>query len=121
MKLGEFIKNFSHNNIVRLVHKDKSGHRIVHSDWNDVSMDHEILNGKGKNRHYIDNEVLGLATICFRPGDGISYPEALNIVIEELENQPQVEEAKDHRVFSVSEGGREKILTIQDRQRKINF
>ena len=120
MKLGEFIKNFSHNNIVRLVHRDKGGHRVVHSDWNDVSMDHEILKGKGKNRHYIDNEVLGLATICFSPGSGISYPEALNIVIEELENQPQVEEAKDiWSVLSSSEECREKIKTVQDRVPKI--
>lgn len=120
MKLGEFIENFSHNNIVRLVHRDKGGHRVVHSDWNDVSMDHEILKGKGKNRHYIDNEVLGLATICFSPGSGISYPEALNIVIEELENQPQVEEAKDiWSVLSSSEKCREKIPTVQDRVSKI--
>ena len=120
MKLGEFIKNFSHNNTIRLVHKDNGGHRVVHSDWNDVSMDHEILKGKGKNRHYIDNEVLGLATICFRPGDGISYPEALNIVIEELENQPQVEEVKDiWSVLSSSEEFREKIPAVQDRVPKI--
>lgn len=98
MKLGEFIKNFSHNNIVRLVYKEKSGHRIVHETWNDVSMDHQILNGKGKNRHYINNEVLGLATICFSPGEGHHYPEALNIVIEELENQPFIEEVKDEHM-----------------------
>jgi hypothetical protein len=36
--------------------------------------------------------VLGLTTICFRPGDGHHYPEALNIVIEELENQPFIDE-----------------------------
>ena len=120
MTLGEFIKNFSHNNIVRLVYKDKGGHRVVHNDWNDVSMDHEILKGRGKNRHYIDNEVLGLATICFRPGDGISYPEALNIVIEELENQPQVEEARDDRVFAVSEGCREKIPMVRSGINKVH-
>jgi hypothetical protein len=92
MKLGEFIKNFSHNNIVRLMYKDKGGHRCVLEEWNDVSMDHQIVNGKGKNRHYVNNEVLGLTTICFRPGDGNHYPEALNIVIEELENQPFIDE-----------------------------
>lgn len=95
MKLGEFIKNFSHNNIVRLMYKDKGGHRCVLETWNDVSMDHEIVKGKGKNRHYINNEVLGLTTICFRPGDGIHYPEALNIVIEKLDNQPFIEEIVD--------------------------
>jgi hypothetical protein len=94
MKLGEFIKNFSHNNIVRLMHKEKGGHRCVLETWDDVSMDHEILKGKGKNRHYINNEVLGLAGIYFNSGHS-RYPEALNIVIEELENQPMIEEAKD--------------------------
>lgn len=98
MKLGEFIENFSHNNIVRLVHKDKGGHRCVLKDWNDVSMDHEILKGKGKNRHYINNEVLGLAGIYFNQGHS-HYPEAINIVIEELENQPMIEETVDEIVY----------------------
>jgi hypothetical protein len=98
MKLGEFIEKFSHNNIVRLVHKEKGGHKLVLEDWNDVSMDHEITRGKGKNRHYINNEVLGLATICFQPGQGHHYPEALNIVIEELENQPTIEDKEDVKV-----------------------
>lgn len=92
MKLGEFIQNFSHNNIIRLLHKEKGGHRIIHETWNDVSMDHEVLRGIGKNRHYINNEVLELATICFPPGGGKHYSEALNIVIEELENQEYIEE-----------------------------
>ena len=92
MKLGEFIKNFSHNNIVRLHYRIKGGNQCVLGDWNDVSMDHEIVNGKGKNRHYINNEVLGMTTILFHPGSGIHYPEALNIVIEKLENQPFIEE-----------------------------
>ena len=115
MKLGEFIKNFSHNNIVRLMYKEKGGHRCVLEDWNDVSMDHEILKSRGKNRHYIDNEVLGLATICFRPGDGIHhYPEALNIVIEELENQPFIEEIPRGENFSVAMP-KEKIPSVSDR------
>lgn len=92
MKLGEFIKNFSHNNIVRLLYQFKGGHEVVLEHWNDVSMDHEIVNGKGKFRHYVNNEVLGLTTICFNPGSGIHYPEALNIVIEKLDPQPQIEE-----------------------------
>ncbi len=115
MKLGEFIKNFSHNNIVRLMYKEKGGHRCVLEDWNDVSMDHEILKSRGKNRHYIDNEVLGLATICFRPGDGIHhYPEALNIVIEELENQSFIEEIPREENFSVAMP-KEKIPSVSDR------
>lgn len=28
MKLGEFIKNFSHNNIIRLLYKNKHGYVI---------------------------------------------------------------------------------------------
>lgn len=97
MKLGEFIENFSHNNIVRLHYKIKGGHQCVLEDWNDVSMDHEILNGKGKNRHYINNEVLGLTGIYFQSGH-THYPEAINIVIEELENQPMIEEVVDEKI-----------------------
>jgi len=94
MKLGEFIKQFSHNNMIRLHYKIKGGHQCVLEDWNDVSMDHEILKGKGKNRHYINNEVLGLTGIYFQTGH-THYPEAINIVIEELENQPMIEEVKE--------------------------
>jgi hypothetical protein len=98
MKLGEFIKQFSHNNIIRLHHKIKGGHRCVLETWNDVSMDHEILRGKGNNRHYINNEVLGLVGIYFQSGH-TQYPEAINIVIEELENQPMIDETKDEVVY----------------------
>ena len=98
MKLGEFIKQFSHNNIVRLHYKIKGGHQCVLEDWNDVSMDHEILNGKGKNRHYINNEVLGLVSIYHQPGRNYHYPEAINIAIEELRNQPFIEEIKDEQI-----------------------
>lgn len=98
MKLGEFLEKFSHNNVVRLHYKIKGGHQCVLDDWNDVSMDHEILKGKGKNRHYINNEVLGLTTIYFQSGH-THYPEALNIVIEELENQPMIDEVPDEIVY----------------------
>ncbi len=99
MKLGEFIKNFSHNNVIRLVYPAKGGHEVVLGDWNDVSMDHEVTRGIDKFRHYVNNEVLGLATICFPPGSGVLHTEALNIVIEKLENQPFIEETprqKEH-------------------------
>ena len=92
MKLGEFIKNFSHNNVIRLLYKCEGGHELVLDNWNDVSMDHEVTNQRGKNRHYINNEVLGLATISFGAGQGIHHSEALNIVIEKLESQPYLEE-----------------------------
>ena len=103
MKLGEFIKNFSHNNIVRLHHKIKGGNQLVLEDWNDVSMDHEIVNGKGKNRHYINNEVLGLTSIYLIPERGHHYPDAINIVIENLENQPYIEETIDEQQYHCCE------------------
>jgi hypothetical protein len=101
MKLGEFIKNFSHNNMIRLHFNEKGGNRIVLDEWDDVSMDHEIVNGKGKNRHYIDNEVLGLVGIYFQSGH-THYPDAINIVIEELENQPFIEEVENQQSYQQS-------------------
>ena len=101
MKLGEFIKNFSHNNMIRLHYKEKGGNRIVLDEWDDVSMDHEIVNGKGKNRHYIDNEVLGLVGIYFQSGH-THYPDAINIVIEELKNQPFIQEVENQQSYQQS-------------------
>ena len=93
MTLGEFIKNFSHNNLIRLVYKHKGGHKLVLDTWNDVSMDWEVNKAMGKNRHYIDNQVPGLASILTEG----NYPEALNIIIEELEDQPfMAEQVKTH-------------------------
>jgi len=88
MKLGEFIKRFSHNNLIRLHYKIKGGHELVLEDWNDVSMDWAVNQQQGNFRHYIDNEVLGLCSILI----GGHYPEAINICIERLENQPFLEE-----------------------------
>lgn len=102
MKLGEFIKNFSHNNVIRLVYKNKVGHEIVLENWNDVSMDWEVNKQKGKFRHYINNEVLGLTTIYFGSGQGIHHSEALNIVIERLENQPYLDEVINDEVHHES-------------------
>ena len=92
MKLGEFIKNFSHSNLIRLHYKIKGGHELVLEDWNDVSMDWEVNKQQGRFRHYIDNEVLGLVGIYFTGQKGNHYPEAINICIERLENQPILEE-----------------------------
>ena len=103
MKLGEFIKNFSHNNVIRLLYKIKGGHELVLNDWNDVSMDHELNNGKGIFRHYIGNEVIGLATISFGAGQGIHHSEALNIVIERLDDQPFIEEKISDNSFGHNE------------------
>ena len=95
MKLGEFIEKFSHNNLIRLHYKEKGGNRLVLEDWNDVSMDWEVNKQKGKFRHYINNEVLGLTSIYFQQGKGHHYPEAINVVIEELENQPMIDEVEE--------------------------
>jgi len=88
MKLGEFIKQFSHNNIVRLVYDFEGGSEIVAEDWNTVSMDHEIVRQVGVFRHYIDNEVLGLTSILVKG----QYPEAINIRIEKIDNQPKLKD-----------------------------
>lgn len=107
MKLGEFIKNFSHNNVIRLVYKNGGGHEVVLENWNDVSMDWEVNKQRGKFRHFIGNEVLGLTTISFRSGDGIHHPEALNIVIEKLDPQPYLDEIANEQngdtLFSATE------------------
>jgi hypothetical protein len=92
MKLKEFIKNFSHNNLIRLHYNTKGGQELVLQDWNDVSMDWEVNKQQGLFRNYIDNEVLGLVGINFGGSKGMHYPEALNVIIERLENQPFLED-----------------------------
>jgi hypothetical protein len=102
MKLGEFIKNFSHNNLIRLHYKIKGGTELVLEDWNDVSMDWEVNYQKGKFRHYVNNEVLGLVGIYFTGQNKMFYPEAINIEIERLENQPFLEEKEDDRGTAIA-------------------
>lgn len=87
--------------MIRLHFNEKGGNRIVLDEWDDVSMDHEIVNGKGKNRHYVNNEVLGLVGIYFQSGH-THYPDAINIVIEELENQPFIEEQENQQSYQQS-------------------
>lgn len=100
MKLGEFIKNFSHNNLIRLHYEVKGGQELVLESWNDVSMDWEVNKQQSVYRHYIDNEVLGLVGINFSGSKGMHYGEALNIVIKKLESQPYLEEVeKEHTNF----------------------
>ena len=93
MKLGEFIEKFSHNNIIRLIQKGDGGFKTVGENWEATRMDWEVLQAKGTFRHYIDNEVRGLKGIV----TGGHHPETLSILIEELENQPQVEEVIEVR------------------------
>jgi len=102
MKLGEFIEKFSHNNVIRLVYKNRGGHEVVLEHWNDVSMDWEVNKQKGKFRHYINNEVLGLTTISFGSGQGVHHSEALNIIIERLDNQPHLDEITEERGYHES-------------------
>lgn len=99
MKLGEFIEKFSHNNMIRLHYKTEEGYQCVLEDHNEVSMDWEVLKGKSKNRHYINNEVIKLIGILYTSGP---YPEAINIVIEKLENQPFIEEATDEVMYETT-------------------
>lgn len=89
MKLGEFIKKFIRpNSLIRLVYKTNEGHEIALESWEDVSMEWEVLKGKGKNRHFIDNEVIGITCIS-----GMNrYSEAINIVIEKMDKQTFVDE-----------------------------
>jgi hypothetical protein len=94
MKLGEFLEKFiDQNSLIRLVHKERGGYKIVLNDWNDVSMGWQVQRGMGKNRHYINNEVINICCIL----TGGSYSEAINIVIEELEKQPFIEEVIDKK------------------------
>ena len=80
MKLGEFIENFSHNNLIRLHYQIPVGNTCVVDDFDEVSMDWEVNKNKGPYSKYKNHEVLGLASIlCGGP-----YSEAINIVIEEI-------------------------------------
>ncbi len=81
MKLGEFIEAFSHNNIIRLhyVNEGESGGNIcVLENFDQVSMDWEVNQGKGKYARYRNHEVIKLLSIC----TDSKYPEAINILIE---------------------------------------
>ena len=81
MTLKEFTENYiEHNSLVRVLYKEKSGHRIVLNDWNDVDMDHQIVKGKGKYAAYVNHKVLGVTSISVRG----PYSEAVNVVIEEI-------------------------------------
>ena len=97
MKLGEFIEQFIRpNSLVRLIYRDEDGsYRTVLEDWDCVSMEWEILRGKSENRHYIDNKVIGIKDILVHK---CPYSEAINIVIEKLNPQPQVEEVIDEYI-----------------------
>jgi hypothetical protein len=94
MTLQEFVKDYVEaNSLVRVLYKEKSGHRIVLNDWNDVDMDHQIVKGKGKYAAYINHKVIGIASISVRG----HYSEAINIVIEEI----PLAELRDNKLKSL--------------------
>jgi len=118
MKLGEFIQNFiTPNSLIRLVYKHEGGHEIVLESWDDVSMEWEVLKGEGKNRHYINSEVVGIVCI----GGMKRYADAINIEIEELANQPYVAEPiEKEKCFSetISKGLQNFIPNVEENTSK---
>jgi hypothetical protein len=81
MTLKEFINEYiEHNSLVRVLYKIPVGHKLILNDWDEVSMDWEIVKGEGKYAPYINHKVLGIASIL----TGGPYPESINIVIEEI-------------------------------------
>lgn len=94
MTLGEFIKQFSTtNNLIRLVYKHDFGYEPICGLWSEVCMDHEVLAQKGCFRHFVNNNVIGIVSVYI---SGSSYPEAINIIIERLENQPKLPDLTIH-------------------------
>jgi hypothetical protein len=79
MTLIEFLKEYSHNNIVRLLYETEEGHKTVLDNFNVVSMDWEIVANKGVFKDYRNNQVKSLASILIHH---TNYPEAINIVIK---------------------------------------
>jgi hypothetical protein len=81
MTLKEFINEYIQpNSLVRVLYKIPVGHKLILNDWDEVSMDWEIVKGEGKYAPYINHKVLGIASIL----TGGPYPESINIVIEEI-------------------------------------
>jgi hypothetical protein len=80
MILKEFIEEYiERNSMVRLLYKDKLGnHKIILNNWNEVSMEWEVVKGEGVYAPYNNHKVLCIASILVRG----HYPEAINIVIE---------------------------------------
>ena len=62
-------------------------------------MEWEILKGRSENRHYINNEVLGIVCITGMKRNS----DAINIVIEKLENQPLIPLIEDDTTKKNSE------------------
>jgi hypothetical protein len=82
MTLKEFIDEYiERNSMVRILYKDNPGsYRILLNDWDEVSMEWEIVKGQGRYAPYINHEVIGIACISVTG----PYSSAINIVIEEI-------------------------------------
>lgn len=79
MKLIDFVKEFiCPNSIIRLLTKISSGHEIIAKEWDDVSMEWQLIKGKSIYNDYSENEVVGITDIHV----GGKYSEAINIVIK---------------------------------------
>ena len=87
MKLKEFVEKYiERNSLVRLVYSDIGGHEFLSSNVDHVCMEHEIVKGIGIYASYINNDVIGIASILV---DG-NYTESINIVIKRIDGQPIV-------------------------------
>ena len=77
MRLGEFLEKFSHNNLIRLHYRDGGGYICVAETFDELSMDWEVNDGKGRFAKYKDNEVIKLVGISVG-----RHSDVINIVIE---------------------------------------
>ncbi len=82
MTLKEFVDEYiERNSMVRVLYKDKPGsYRILLNDWDEVSMEWEIVKGQGRYAPYINHKAIGIACISVTG----HYSSAINIVIEEI-------------------------------------
>ena len=88
MRVKEFVSLWSHNNLVRLVYRVPGGHKLVLAEWTQVDMDWNIAKESGIFAAWSNHQVIGLASIGV-PNN--LYPEAINIIIENLEIEEQQE------------------------------
>ena len=82
MILKDFVKTYiNHNSIIRLVYKDRGGHKTVANDWKEVDMAHAITKATSRYYKYLNHQVEYITNISTgNSTDG----EAINIVIEEI-------------------------------------
>ena len=94
MTLKEFAENYiEYNSLVRVLYREKGGHRIVLNDWDDVDMNHQIVKCKGKYSPYVNHKVIGVTSISVRG----NYSEAVNVVIEEI----PLDELRDNKIQEI--------------------